>query len=248
MKLRDDEYVAFIDESGDAVLSPIDLQFPVLVLAICLVRRSDYETTVIPRIRELKLAYFGRSDIVFHEREIRQRRGAFTSLGSETNRIAFLNDLTQTLDDLPFTVIAIAAEKLSVVAQRGTTVDLYQECIRAGLLRAYDYLSDRTQRPLPLEVIVESRGRSEDRKLKSEFDAFQYPPAGTSTGTGFVLSFATKRTGEVGLEVADLIAYPIARHVMGRPQAHDPFSLIRRKMYQGLQGEIDGYGLTIIDR
>ena len=246
--MTEDEYIAFIDESGDAVLSPIDPQFPVLVLAICIFRRSDYETIVIPRLRELKLAHFGRSDIVLHEREIRQRRGSFTSLGSEANRVAFLEDLTQTLDDLPFTVIAVAADKPRGVAQRGTGVDLYQECIRRGLQNTYQYLSDRTEQPLPLKVIVESRGRSEDRKLKSEFDAFQYPPSETSTETRFVLSFETKRAGEVGLEVADLIAYPVARHVMGRPQAHDPFQLIRRKMYQGPYREIDGHGLTIIDR
>lgn len=244
----EDEYIAFIDESGDAVLSPIDPQFPILVLAICIFRRSDYRTSVIPRLRELKLAYFGRSDIVLHEREIRQRRGVFTSIGSEATRIAFMNDLTQTLDELPFTVIAVAADKLGVVAQRGASVDLYQECVRRGLSNAYEYLSNRIEQPLPLQVIVESRGRSEDRKLKSEFDAFQYPPSEPMADSGFVLSFETKRTGEVGLEVADLIAYPVARHVLGRPQTHNPFGLVQSKMFRGPQQQLAGYGLTIIDR
>ena len=246
--MSEDEYIAFVDESGDAVLDPIDPQFPVLVLAFCLFRRSEYNTMVRRQLHELKVAHFGTDNVVFHEREIRQRRGAFTSLGSEANRLAFMSELTQTLEQLPFTVIAVAADKSSVGARSGTHVDLYQQCVRAGLERSYQCLSGVTKQPFSLKVMVESRGRSEDRKLRAEFESFQNPASTNPTGTGVDLSFATKKEGQVGLEVADLIAYPIARHVIGRPQQNDPFQLIQRKMYHGPDGEIDDYGLTIIGR
>ena len=247
--MLDDDYLAFVDESGDPVLDPIDPQFPVLVLAICLFGRSDYDELVIPRMRDLKLAYFGHSNVVLHERDIRQRRGSFTSLGSEAKRTRFLGDLTQALADLPFTVIAAAADKRPSAASPAPVIDLYQQCLRAGLLNVYQYLEDRVHHPLPLDVVVESRGRKEDRRLKELFDAFQRPTHATPESVpGFELSFANKTAGHIGLELADLIAYPIARHILGRPQAHDPFELIRRKMFRGPDGEIEGYGLTIIGR
>ncbi len=247
--MPDEDYVAFVDESGDAVLDPIDPQFPVLVLAICLFRRRDYYEVVSPRIRALKLTHFGVSSVVFHEREIRQRRGMFTSLGSEARRTDFLEDLTQALADLPFTVIAAAADKRRLATSQAPAIDLYQSCLRAGLLNVYQCLDELGEPPLPLDVIVESRGRREDKRLKELFDAFQRPADATPESVpGFELSFANKRAGLIGLEVADLIAYPIARHILGRPQAHDPFGLIRRKMFQGPDGSIEGYGLTIIGR
>lgn len=247
--MPEEDYIAFVDESGDPVLHPLDPQFPALVLAICLFRRSDYDELVLPQITDLKLAYFGRSDVVFHERDIRQRRGMFTSLGSEANRTRFLEDLTQTIDDLPFTVISAAIDKQRMARSPDPAIDLYQQCLRIGLMNAYRYLDDQVQRPLPVDVIVESRGRKEDRRLRELFDAFQRRSSATpATVPGFDLAFANKTDGHVGLELADLIAYPIARHVLGRPQAHDLFGLIRRKMFRGPDGEIDGYGLTIIGR
>ena len=247
--MSDNEYIAFVDESGDAVLDPIDPQFPVLVLAICLFHRPAYEELVVPRMRDLKLDYFGHSSVVFHEREIRQRRGVFTSLGSEARRTDFLEDLTRALANLPFTVIAAAADKRLLTTSPEPSIDLYQQCLRAGLSNVHQCLDELGEHPLPIDVIVESRGRREDKHLKELFDAFQRPANATLESVpGFELSFANKAAGLIGLEVADLIAYPIARHILGRPQARDPFGLIRHKMYRGPDGRIEDYGLTIIGR
>jgi len=244
-----DEYIAFVDESGDSVLDPVDPQFPVMILAICLFNHREYEELVIPSMRNLKLTYFGRGDVLFHEREIRQRRGMFTSLGSETRRTEFLEDLTRALTDLPFIVVAAAADKRLLKGLPTPAVDLYQQCLRAGLSSVYQCLDEMGALRLPLNVIVESRGRKEDKRLKELFDEFQRPaPTNPESAPAFELSFAGKTAGLVGLEIADLVAYPVARHILARPQAHDPFGLIRRKMYRGPDGEIEGYGLTMIGR
>ena len=242
------DHLAFIDESGDAVMDPIDPQFPVLVLAICIFRRDVYEAQVVPRFRRLKRRYFGRDDVVFHERDIRQRRGVFTSIGSETRREQLMLDLTHALQESPFTVVAVAARKQSLRLSRTPDLDLYQECLRAGLFQAFEFLAQETAEPFPTNVIAESRGRREDRHLKEALDAFQRPAvADPASVPGFDLSFANKAAGHIGLEIADLVAYPIARHVLGRPQQRNPFNLIERKMHRGPGGRLDGHGLIVID-
>ena len=241
------EQVAFIDESGDAVLDPIDPQFPVFVLAICVFQRASYEALVVPSFRELKRRYFGREDVAFHERDIRQRRGMFTSIGGEARREQLMFDLTRALVESPFTVVAAVARKNELVAQQPFGPDLYQVCPRTGLYQVFEYLRNETPHPFPIDVIAESRGRKEDRQLKQAFDEFQRPPGATPAQVpGFELSFAGKTAGRIGLEIADLVAYPIARHVLGRPQQRDPFRLIERKMYRGPDGSEDGYGLVTI--
>lgn len=247
--LPNTDYVAFIDESGDAVLDPIDPQFPVMVLAICIFHRAAYETDVIPRFQTLKRRYFGREDVVFHERDIRQRRGMFTSIGGEHRREQLMLDLTQALEVSPFTVVAVAARKQESRPARAPELDLYQRCLRSGLFRVFEFLAQETSDPLPIDVIAESRGRREDRHLKDVLDAFQRPASAEdpSSAPGFDLSFANKAAGHIGLEIADLIAYPIARHVLGRPQRRNPFGLIEQKMHRGPDGRVDGHGLTVID-
>lgn len=62
------------------------------------------------------------------------------------------------------------------------------------------------------------------------------------------MEFATKAAGLIGLEMADLVAYPIGRSVIDRPQANLPIEIIERKFLRGQGDQRARAGPTVIPR
>ena len=54
-----------------------------------------------------------------------------------------------------------------------------------------------------------------------------------------------KRDNDIGLQVADLCAYPLARHVLNSKEPYIPFKVIEEKLRRGFDGKVDGYGLKV---
>lgn len=53
------DYIVYVDESGDHGLRHINPEYPVFVLAFCLLHKQTYVEQVAPKIQELKFRYFG---------------------------------------------------------------------------------------------------------------------------------------------------------------------------------------------
>lgn len=91
-----EERLVFGDESGTASLRP-DPDFPVFVVAMCLVTARDYQQIVEPEFRALKQRHFGHDRVVLHERESRNGSGVFATLRGAAGRRAFYEN-TRDLD------------------------------------------------------------------------------------------------------------------------------------------------------
>ena len=85
-------------------------------------------------------------------------------------------------------------------------------------------------------IIIERRGKKEDKKLEEHFQRL------LARGTGYVLpqrlkeyqlkiTFKSKKENINGLQLADLIAYPIARYVIEPNRANPAFEQIESKIY-----------------
>ena len=57
--------------------------------------------------------------------------------------------------------------------------------------------------------------------------------------------FNFKKDNIVGLQVADLCAYPLARHLLNSEEPYIPFMIIEKKIYCDKEGEYDGWGLKL---
>ncbi|GAH52281.1 unnamed protein product [marine sediment metagenome] len=57
--------------------------------------------------------------------------------------------------------------------------------------------------------------------------------------------FHSKRENIVGLQIADLCAYPLARHLLNPEEPYIPFKIIEKKIYCNRSGEYDGWGLKL---
>ncbi len=238
-------HFAFADESGDSGVDRIDLGFPVLSFATCLFNANTYEEVVVPAVDGLKMRYFGDAAIVLHDREIRRARGPFTFMGGKQVRQAFERDLVDLVESLPFVIIAAVVHKARLRDHYPRPDDPYSLCLRFVFERMRMFL-DATSGPATLaHLTAESRTPTADRNLRAAFDAFRLGDHMGQPLRNVQLEFAPKSAGHAGLEIADLIANPIARHVLRRNPGLIPFSVIEPKLRRNAQGDTTGWGLKV---
>ena len=58
-------------------------------------------------------------------------------------------------------------------------------------------------------------------------------------------SFYSKRGNIIGLQIADLCAYPLARHLLNPKEPYIPFNIIENKIYCDEKGQYEGWGLKL---
>ncbi len=239
------DYIVYVDESGDHQLSPPDPEFPVFVLTFCLFRKEDYITQVVPALQRIKLNHFGHDMVVFHEREIRKQTGVFTFLFDKNRREAFMADLNSWVERSPFTIIAVVIRKVEFAQKHSETRNPYHFAMRLGLERVDKHLKRHGQDDRNTHVVFESRGKREDDELELEFrrvcDGMNY----TRKRLPLTFVLADKRINSTGLQLADLTARPIGRHVMNPAQPNRAYDVISKKLDRSGGGKVEGYGLKV---
>lgn len=238
-------YVAYFDESGDHGLVNIDPTFPVFVLCGVIYDISDYLTHDKPAFGRIKFNYFGHDAHVFHSREIRKRVGPFQILGNPGTRNAFMTDISDFYTVSRATIIAAGIDKNRHVAQYRYPMDPYSIALLFCLERLYGFLLDRRQENSgTVTCVFEKRGAAEDKRLAAEF---LHICAGNNRWglLPFNAVFADKRTNMIGLQIADLAAYPIARNIMNAAAANPAYAAVQQRFRRSVRGTINGYGLKV---
>jgi hypothetical protein len=238
-------YVAYFDESGDHGLVNIDPTFPVFVLCGVVFEISDYLNHDKPAFGQIKFDHFGHDAVIFHSREIRKRLGPFQILTNTATRNAFMTDITDFYNASRGTIIAAGIDKNRHVAQYRFPIDPYSISLLFCLERLYGFLVDRGhENNGTLTCVFEKRGPAEDKQLAAEF--LHICNGNNRWGQlPFTAVFADKLTNMIGLQVADLAAYPIARRIMNPRTANPAFRAIRRRFRRSDGGRINGYGLKV---
>ncbi len=244
--MADETYLVFGDESGTSDLRD-DPEFPVFVVAMCVFEEGVYRDEVAPLFEELKLRHFGRRDAPLHERDIRMRQGPAATLKSNAAWRSFAGDLGDAVDAAPFHISAVAIDKRLPSQEPAEAIDPYPLCVSIGLERIEHWLNLGGHGDGLARIVFEARGQKEDRRLRNDVMSFRR----VLKERIFVqpdMEFETKAAGLIGLEIADLIAYPIARRVIERPQGNLRFEVIERKLLRNSGGRFKGEGLVNIPR
>ena len=97
-------FIAFFDECGDHSLMKIDRDFPLFLLAAIVVERSVYIDQILRAMGALKMQYWNHEGVNLHSREIRKALGPFSFMHVPSTRFRFLDQLTNLITDLPFTL------------------------------------------------------------------------------------------------------------------------------------------------
>ena len=237
------DYVVFVDESGDHGLANVDPAFPVFVLAFCIISKDDYSRVLLPSLTDFKFRHFGHDQVILHERDIRKDSGDFSILRDKQRKAAFLAELTQLIAAFPLTVIASVIRKDQLIDRYSRPNNPYEIALGYGLERVAKWLGRHGQGATP--VIVECRGKREDDELELEFRRICDGANYRGEVLPFDPLFVPKAANVPGLQIADLIARPIGRHILSPEQPNRAFDVIATKLDRSPAGSVTGWGLKV---
>ena len=236
-------FIAFFDECGDHSMEKIDRDFPLFVLATVIVERRGYIEEIVPRLNHFKLSYWDHEGINLHSRDIRKADGPFSILQNSERRERFMAELTNLMKELPYTLFLVAIHKRRHLERyKDHARNPYNLALTFAFERIYHFLEQKGEYHLP--VIAEARGKNEDRNLEAAFYKL------LTKGTYFIeakrfnrlycpLLFENKKKNICGLQLADLCAYPSARHILKPEQPNRAFEVVKEHIYDG--GNVKGW-------
>ena len=239
------DYVIYVDESGDHTLTAIDRDYPVFVLDFCIFRKDSYANVVAPQVQAFKFAHFGHDIVVLHEHEIRKQKPPFVFLKSRDKRDAFMDGLNRLIEQAEFTIVAAAIHKERLTQRYAAPGNPYEMALTFCMERAHAFLRDRGQHMLTTHIVVERRGKREDDELELAFRRIRDGANYVGEMPGFEIIFADKKTNSAGLQLADLTARPIGRHVLDPAQPNRAWEIIEPKLRRSPAGVVRGWGLKV---
>ncbi|MGI4761283.1 MAG: DUF3800 domain-containing protein [Janthinobacterium lividum] len=243
------KYILYLDESGDHGLSVINPDFPVFVLCGILVKEAYYEE-IRQNTNAIKRKYWGDKGVVFHSRDIRKCQKEFAILLDPEVKAAFYTDINNLITNSPYTIIASAIHKERHIKSYGTIADDPYEIALSFVVERSIFALDAMPEPeKQLSIVLEMRGGKEDKKLTQHFEKLLARGAGYINAERLAaykitLQLKSKKENINGLQLSDLVAYPIARYVLDPNRANPAFDLLKAKFRTSQRGFL-GAGLKI---
>ena len=239
------DFIIYVDESGDHQLAAKNREYPMFVLAFCIFEVSHYTKNVVPSIEEFKFKYFGHDMTILHEREIRKSLPPFELLRDSEIRENFIKDFSEIIEKSRFTIVATAIKKDEYISSNLSEENPYHVAMEFGLERVFMELQAHGQRGRKTFVVFEARGKKEDTELELEFRRIM--DKSTMEDIGETLDFlcVSKKTNSSGLQIADMLARPIGRHMLNPEQPNRAWASIYEKIRKSPKGEVQGWGIKI---
>ncbi|MDQ7831443.1 MAG: DUF3800 domain-containing protein [Desulfovibrionaceae bacterium] len=250
----------YIDEVGNSDLGASENEnHRYLSLTGVIIRHEYVSDTVHPLLEALKTKHFTShpdDPIILHRKELVNKKYPFSSLRDKENEMKFNDDLLVLLGKLEYKVITIVIDKLEHKQIYSRWLfDPYHYCLAVMLER---FVRDLELNTLVGDVLAESRGGKEDRRLKDSFQRLvqqgtEYVSRDVFTATlsSGQLKVKPKQFNISGLQLADIIAHPSYKCTLHRRQKKslpDNFGgkiaqlLEKSKYHRSPSGVIDGWG------
>lgn len=239
------DYIVYVDESGDHGTVNINPEYPVFVLAFCVFEKNSYLDTAITAVQRLKLDFWGHDGVVLHNHEIRKAKGDFSILLNAETRMAFLLRLNALIEETDFTLIAAVIDKAQLVRRYANPGDPYEIALAFCMERLQRFLTARAQAARPTHILVECRGKAEDEKLELEFRRIRDGANQVGRMDNLEIRFIDKKHNSPGLQIADLVAHPIGRHIIKPNQPNRAYEIVTKKFRRASNGRAKGFGLKV---
>jgi Protein of unknown function (DUF3800) len=207
-------YRLYFDESGIPSYNKLQTVHE-QHLALCgVIFESEQYLQFQVKWEELKRRFFkGDLDepIILHRKEIMSKSGIFSPLADSATCAAFNAEFLNVVEQASFTSLIVVINKASHQNQYAFPFPPYHYCLVALLQRYGFWLGNRKG-----DVMGESRGKTEDDKLKSAYSTLYSSGDGWSQRADFYQSHFTsmeiklrpKDKDVAGLQLADLLAHP----------------------------------------
>ncbi len=249
------EYILFLDECGSPAVSPRDKRFPVFCLCGVIVEAKRYPTFD-RGWKDWKRRWLGARDARVHEPSVRTRSGLFYDPNIARSQ-ARISALDKRLESLPFTCIAAVIDKTRFRAlyPEGKVDDFLPT---SAYLMCVDFIMERFTHFLchvgggaQGAVHAESRGLREDALVHHEYIRLHLEGTQFCSESQFrgylrpAIQFERKDGNSSGLQIADLMARPIADKILHPVSSPERWGIVAAKLYDGAQGRRSSYGLKI---
>lgn len=248
----------YVDEVGNPDIGNSDNpNHRFLSLTGAIISLDYVKDSLHPEMEAVKAKYFGAhpdEPIIFHRKEMMSGKPPFRSLRNAATRRAFDAELLSCLRAWEYTVITVCLDKRTHKdAYETWRYDPYHYCM-AVLLERFNYWLNRQS--ATGDVMAESRGGKEDRRLKDSFHRlweqgteYVAPKQFQASLTSSQLKVKPKTANISGLQLADIIAHPSraeildAEGLLGRPLAE--FS---KRVIALLQEKYDRQGVRVFGK
>lgn len=230
-----EKYYLFLDECGDQNLANFDPSFPIFTL--CGIVLSEEQLQILSlQINDLKKDFWGDKKIILHSRDIRKCQNGFELFFNLETKQSFYERINEILGQDIYTIICCAILKEPYIRQYGKLNDVYGQSLSFIMERTVFYLDGVKKSNIELTTIIEKRGKKEDSSLLAYYNSL------IDRGTYWVTAdriksyfknfqMKAKQDNIIGLQVADLIAYPITRHILDENAVNLSFDIIKRNIY-----------------
>jgi hypothetical protein len=214
------KYRLYLDESGDHTTSDPNITGKryLGLLGVAIKQDADY-CGFRDSLDDLRRKYFGEDPPVLHREEIMARSGDFSCLRDNETREGFESDLLEVFRSTQCWIVAVVIDKHEHrKATYRKLVNPYHWGLHAVLERYCGYLDHCN---ITGDVMAESRGRVEDMALRDVYEnvysrgtRWMLPGVAQKTLTSKEMKIKPKHAGIHGLQLADLLAYPLTRDVL----------------------------------
>lgn len=136
-----------------------------------------------------------------------------------------------------YVIICCSVLKEACIKKLGIDADVYGTALKYVLQRSIFFVDDQNHAGGIINIIVERRGKREDKALLKYYNGLRVTgmhyvsPQRLAEHTGY-FGFSYKKENVFGLQIADLIAYPISRYVMNPVKSNPAFEVIARNIYR----------------
>lgn len=251
----------YVDEVGNSDLgSSDDPNHRYLSLTGVILRLKYVHEVLFPRLEDLKSRYFDShpdEPVILHRRELVARKHPFQALRNPERAAEFDGELFALIRDLDYRLLTIVIDKKEHRERYAVWhADPYHYCMQVLVERYVMFLE---RQDAVGDVLAESRGGNEDRRLKDSFERT------TTEGTNFLenslvqarltsrqLKVKSKASNIAGLQLADLLASPAFRLALAR-RRQEPLRpdfgakisdiIERLKWERDPTGKLEGWGL-----
>lgn len=207
------KYCLFIDESGSFDLNHSNSEL--YILCGCAVEERNRQD-IKAYADQIKFKYWGKTDIVFHSREMSRNDGAFEIFEDKADlKELFLQDLLKFLRNSPFTILPIIIHKPSAKKKNWTKEKIIQKTSNYVISNYIRLLF--IKKNAAGKIVIEFSNTFKDKFYLESFNYFIRPDCKDLDQIDYKivqkkltsLSFVTKHNHDIEEQIADLMTYPI---------------------------------------
>lgn len=229
------KYYLFIDECGDHQLEKFNPSFPIFTLCGVLISEDKLDGLE-KSIKSFKRSFFNDEGVIIHSRDIRKQEKEFSILQYDDIKQRFYGEINSILGQQDvYVIVCCSILKEPFIERFSKGEDVYGLSLKYLIERSIFYMDDNISEG-KLNIYIERRGVKQDRALLNYYNRLR------ATGTKWVtaerlvsrlgnFNFCFKKENIIGLQLADLIAYPITRHVLNPKKPNPAYDVICDKIY-----------------